>query len=620
MNLQKNKDNRIRVVIVGHVDHGKSSLIGRLLYELDQIQDGKYEELKKISEKRGMKFEWAFLLDSLQTERDQGITIDKTEIFFSSKKKNYVFIDAPGHKEFLKNMITGASSADVAFLIVDVSEGIKEQTKKHGYLLKLLGINEVIVLVNKMDSVNYNRIRFINVVQDLEVFLDTINVKYKNIIPISAKIGDNVTSKSKQMNWYRDQTVIQALDSYELLNLEHKLPLRFPIQDIYKFDDKRIIVGRIESGKLKKNDKLLSSPNNVSVTVQSIEKWKKKPSSLLAGECAGITLTDHTFLEKGNVLSHIEEAPFLVNTFEANIFWFSKKRLRINKKYFLKINAAIHEIFVKKIINVTNTEDLSIKKSNIVGQNDVAEIVIHSPSLISIDNFDENPRTGRFTILEDYEIVGGGIAKLKNYLNQRDSVINERKNIFQVNFEVSEVDRTLRSGHRPGIIWLTGLSGAGKTSIAKEIEKRLFTKGYNVYVLDGDNLRHGLNKDLSFTPRERMENIRRTSEVASLFSRAGFIVIVALISPYQSERNKARSIRPEIFREIFIKASIKECMKRDTKGLYLKAKKGEIKNFTGITAPYEEPSNPDLTLDTTNSSIDKNASELEDFITKQFGK
>ena len=620
MRPRNHKDNRVRVVIVGHVDHGKSSLIGRLLYELDQIQDGKYEELKKISERRGMKFEWAFLLDSLQTERDQGITIDKTEIFFSSKKKNYVFIDAPGHKEFLKNMITGASSADVAFLIVDVSEGIKEQTKKHGYLLKLLGINEVIVLVNKMDSVNYNRIRFINVVQDLEVFLDTINVKYKNIIPISAKIGDNVTSKSKQMNWYRDQTVIQALDSYELLNLEHKLPLRFPIQDIYKFNNKRIIVGKIESGKLRKNDKILCSPSNTTVRVKSIEKWKKNQLSLSTGECGGIVLEDQIFLEKGNVLSHTDNAPFLVNTFEANIFWFSKKRLRVNKKYSLKVNTAIHEIFIKKIINIVKTDNLSKKNTTTVGQNDVAEIVIYSPSLISIDNFSENPKTGRFTIIEDFEIVGGGIVKLKNYPNQRESVTDKRKNIFQVNFEVSEVDRTIRSGHRPGIIWLTGLSGSGKTSIAKEIEKRLFTRGYNVYVLDGDNLRNGLNKDLSFSPKERMENIRRTSEVASLFSSAGFIVIVALISPYQSERNKARSIRPEIFREIFIRTSIKECIKRDTKGLYLKAKKGEIKNFTGITAPYEEPSNPDLTLDTTNSSIDKNASELEDFITKQFGK
>ena len=620
MDAHLDDNESIRVVTVGHVDHGKSTLIGRLIYDLGQVQDGKYEELKKVTKKRGMGFEWAFLLDALQTERNQGITIDTTQIFFKTKKRNYIFIDAPGHKEFLRNMITGASTADLAILIVDVEEGIQEQTKKHGYLLKLLGITDVVVVFNKMDKIKFDEQKFLEIKAKLDNFLNKIGVIANNIIPVSAISGENINNKSTKMNWYRGLNLVQAIDEYEIKKELSSLPFRMPIQDIYKFDDKRIIVGKIESGTLRNKDQLLFSPSNSVATIKTIETWpKNKRDVFQAGECIGIVLNEKNFLEKGDVISHNSNPPNLVNTFEANIFWLSEQKINLNKKYILKLATSEHNITFKKIIRVIDTESLNKKEKNIVKKNDVAEVVINSPSLIAADNFTLNPKLGRFSIVDNYSVVGGGIINLKDYPNQRNFLNKPNENIIPFDFSITETERTSRLEHRPGIIWFTGLSGSGKSTIAREIEKRLFFKGYNVFVLDGDNLRQGLNKDLSFSPEDRTENIRRTAEVASLFSHAGFLVIISLISPYRSERKKARSIRPEIFREIYIKSSLEKCVERDTKGLYAKAKKGMIENFTGISAPYEKPESPDLVLDTEENTVNDSVGLLENYVVSEFG-
>ena len=620
MNKVQFNHETVRVVIVGHVDHGKSTLIGRLIYELDQIQDGRYEELKKVSEKRGMEFEWAFLMDALQTERDQGITIDTTQIFFKTKKRNYVFVDAPGHKEFLRNMITGASSADIALLIVDAEEGVKEQTKKHGYLLKLLGISKVIVVLNKMDKIQYNEEKFNLVHEDIRGYLNLLNVNAQITIPISARDGENVNNKSKKMKWYKGLNIVESLDDYRIDSLSSSFsPLRLPVQDVYKFGDKRIIVGKIESGKLKNNDEVFFSPSNTKAKIKTIELWNSKKKILNTGECVGFTLDQDIFVERGNIASFEQTAPKLVNTFEASIFWLSDNPLNLERRYTIKLTTAEYKITFEKINKVINTDDLSKKEVNDILKNDVAEVTISSQLLIPVDNFYDNPSTSRFSIIDGFEVVGGGIVNTDNYPNQRKQTNKSNENIVPISSKISEVDRTAKQKHRPGIIWFTGLSGSGKSTIAKEVEKRMFSKGFNVFILDGDNLRSGLNKDLDFSPEDRMENIRRTAEVAALFSSAGFLVIASLISPYKSERKKARMIRPEIFREIYIKASLKVCMQRDVKGLYAKASCGEIKNFTGLSAPYEVPDNPDLILETDNMSIEKTIDVLESFIHNEFG-
>ncbi len=619
MHEENSLNETLKVVIVGHVDHGKSTLIGRIMYDLGQIKDGKYDELVSVSKKRGETFEWAYLMDSFQTERNQGITIDTTQTFFKTQKRNYILIDAPGHKEFLRNMITGASSADIATLIVDVNEGVKEQTKKHGYLLKLLGLSKVIVVINKMDKVSYNKDYFLKVKNEITNYLNLLSVDINQIIPISAREGENIYKKSKKMPWYSGYNVIEAFDKHNLGSISKNLPLRLPVQDIYKINDKRIIVGKIESGEISSGDEVFFSPSSSAAYIKSIEVWGSKKDHAFHGECIGLTIDDEIFVERGNIISTKKSPPKLVNNFEANIFWLSDQALEVGKNYLIRITSGEYRVKIEGIKKIINTNDLSHKINKKVLKNEVAEVTLYSQFIIPVDDFSDNAATSRFSIIENFNVVGGGIINSKNYPDQREKNIEGNKNIVPTNFAISETDRTLKLKHRPGIIWFTGLSGSGKSTIAKEIEKRLFFKGYNIFILDGDNLRLGLNKDLNFSPEDRMENIRRTSEVAALFANAGFLVIAALISPYKSERKKARSIRPEIFREVYIKSSIEKCLERDVKGLYAKAKRGKIKYFTGLSAPYEEPDEPDLILNTEKKKINPVVKELERFIVKEFG-
>ena len=615
--LSKKFEKVPRVAVVGHIDHGKSSFIGRLMHDLDQIPEGKFEELTDISKKRGMELEFAFLLDSLQSERDQGITIDTTQIFFKTKKRKYVFIDAPGHKEFIRNMITGVANADIALLVVDAFEGIKEQSKKHSYLLKLLGMKNIVVLLNKIDKIGYDYKRFTKVKNDIEIYLNDIGISIVSLIPISSKFGDNIVKKSKKTNWYSKESVAEILDKFDFSLKKETNFLRLPVQDIYKINDKRVIVGKLESGNISLGDELLFSPSNEIVKIKSFEGWPEPKKKYSKGDSVAFTLNEQIFVDRGNLVSNIDNPPKLMQTFEANIFWLSEKEIDLSKKYLLKIHTGEYLVKINKIKKIINTENLESKKyNNSLKKNDISEIVIHSSQMIPMDDFKDNEKTGRFCLLDDEEILAGGIVDLSNYPDQRESTI--QPNIKPTIFSVNENDRSSKYNHRSAIIWLTGLSGSGKSTIAKEVERKLFLKDFNVFVLDGDNLRVGLNKGLNFSTEDRTENIRRTAEVAKLFSQAGFVVIVSLISPYRSERKKARDIRPEIFKEIFISASIEECSKRDVKGLYAKAKRGEIMNFTGISSPYEDPEKPDLILHTESETIDESVTKLENFIIKNF--
>ena len=610
----------IKLVVVGHIDHGKSSIIGRLIYDSGNINAIESKKLEEISKKRGLDFEPAFFLDALQSERDQGITIDTTQIFFKTKKRQYVFIDAPGHKEFIKNMITGAAASDLALLIVDASEGIKEQTKKHAYLLKLLGIINVIVLINKMDKVNYSKKKFDNLSYALNNFLKKIQIIPIFTIPISARFGENVARGSDEMQWFKGLTCVQSIDNIKLDKKKTNSLLRFPIQDIYKIGDKRILVGRIETGTMTVGDEIIFLPSKTKVKVASFEQWPKAKSQYAAGECVGITLEEQVFVDVGNLVCSADSPAQLMHTFEASVFWLSNSPLTERQKYMLKINTGEYNVIIEKIKKKIDTNDLSINKDvKQINKNDVCELIIHSSQLIPMDDYKVNKRTGRFCLLDDGLIVGEGIVSVSNFPNQLKQNSIENKFLSPVSFSINEIDRISRNSHRPGIIWLTGLSGSGKSSIAEGVEKKLFHDNYNICVLDGDNLRLGLNNDLSFSPDDRTENIRRTGEVAKLFSQAGFVVIVSLISPYKSERKKVRDLRPEIFKEIYIKASLDECIKRDVKGLYSRALKGEIQNFTGLDSPYEEPEKPDLILNTEDSDLENCVFLLESYIKNEFG-
>lgn len=612
---------QMKIVIVGHVDHGKSTLIGRLFHDTDSLEEGKYEKIKAMCEKRGMPFEWSFLMDALQAERDQGITIDTTQIWFKTEKRDYVIIDAPGHKEFLKNMISGAASSEAALLVIDAREGVQEQSRRHGYLLHLLGVRQIAVMVNKMDAVGYDEKTFRHIEKEYTAYLASIGVTPKYIIPISAREGDNIIANSRNMAWYKGPSIIGALDSFELAKPRTDLALRFPVQDVYKFDDRRIIAGRIESGTLRVGDKLLFSPRNRVAHVKSIETWNTdtQPSVAVAGQSVGITLDEQLFIERGHIASHVDEAPVLTNIFKARIIWLGDEPLEIGTHYKFKINTSEYFGEITAIEQVINTQDLSHAQAMTVNRNDVAEVAIRIKGQIAVDDFNDNAICGRFVIVDKYQTVGGGIISLENIKDQRVKVREVKAtNLTPVDFDMDHQRRAEMNGHTGGILWLTGLSGAGKSTIAKALAQRLFDKGYQTYVLDGDNIRRGLNSDLGFSPKERSENIRRVGEVAALFADAGVIVISAFISPYQSDRMLARNAAPKAFHTVYIKAGVDTCEKRDVKGLYAKARKGEIKDFTGISAPYEEPENPELVVDTEKLNLNQCVALLEQYVTEQF--
>lgn len=617
-----NSKQQLKIVIVGHVDHGKSTLVGRLLYDTDSLPEGKFKAIQASCKKRGMPFEWSFLMDALQTERDQGITIDTTQIWLKTPSRDIVIIDAPGHKEFLKNMITGAAQADAALVLIDAKEGIREQSKRHGYLLHLLGVRQIAVLVNKMDMVGYDEKIFREIEKEYSEYLKSLGVIPTCFIPISARDGDGIKSISNNMEWHKGETVTQMLEKFDVASADEKLPLRFSIQDIYKFDERRILAGRIESGSLKVGDELLFSPSNTLAKVASIEQWPatdNPPQTASAGQSVGITLTDQIFAERGNIVSHVERAPILTSLFRARIFWLGHKPLEQGKRYKIKIGTSEMMAEVKTIEHVIDADSLEQVPANRVERSNVAEIILRVRGLAVVDDFASNPHMGRFVILQDYDIAGGGIINMDGFFDQRAGKPQKVKsdNIFDVDFGITKEQRALVNGHLGGILWFSGLSGSGKSTIAKLLQKRLFDKGYQVFVLDGDNIRKGLNRDLGFSAADRTENLRRVAETAALFAKAGVIVISAFISPTSENRHTARAIAPNYYHSIYIKASLETCEKRDVKGLYAKARAGEIPEFTGISAPFEEPHNPDIIINTEELSVQACVEQLLKYIDQQ---
>jgi len=612
----------LKIVIVGHVDHGKSTLIGRLFHDTGSLPDGKTEAIQAMCERRGMPFEWAFLMDALKAERDQGITIDVSHIQFKTALRDYVMIDAPGHREFIKNMVTGAAQADAAVLVVDGMDGIQEQTRRHAYLLHLLGIQQVVVAVNKMDLVEFSEARFLQVADDVKAYLADLGIDLQHtlIVPVSARDGDGIVTLSDRMSWYDGATLAESLDTLQPPITSEQLPLRFPIQDVYKFDERRILAGRLESGHLKVGDTLLFSPSNKTAQVMSIEAWQAKDRILgvRAGEPVGVTLDEQLFIERGEVASTVTNAPMLSNVFRGRIFWLGHKPLVPGNRYKMKLCTAEYMVEVEKIERVIDVKDLGSARGTQVERNAVGEVVLRTRGLVPLDPFDVNMVTGRFVLVEDFDIVGGGLINMDNYADQRPGQTVKSTNITRVEHRVPMEERWKANGHTGGILWMTGLSGSGKSTLAFSLEQYLFRLGYQVYVLDGDNIRHGLCADLGFSPEDRVENIRRVGQAAALFARAGVLVLTAFISPYRADRDRVRALGSDIFHEIHVDANLETCEERDPKGLYAKARKGEIADFTGISAPYEPPVAPELHLNTTEQSVEDSVAILADYVSKKF--
>jgi len=611
---------QLKIVIVGHVDHGKSTFVGRLFHDTGSLPEGKLEQLQSIAERRGVPFEWANLMDALQSERDQNITIDTAQIWFHTKKRQYVIIDAPGHKEFLKNMVTGAANAEAALLLIDANEGVQEQSRRHGYLLNLLGIRQIAVLVNKMDLQNYSEDRFHQIEREYRSFLKTIGVQPKIFLPIAAKHGDNIASLSTNMPWWKGPTVLDTLDDFKVSDLPKDQPLRLPIQDVYRFDERRILAGRVESGSVKVGDRLIFSPSNKASVVKTIERWNA-PSrdTATAGESIGITLTEQIFVERGAVAALETAPPYELTRFKARLFWLGRAPFSKGKLYKLKL--ATQEVdceieSIEKVIDASTLETVSRREREIfVGRHEVAELTLRTKRPVAFDVHSEIVPTGRFVIVDGFEVSGGGIVAADAYPKRTADGHQRSDNIYWSQGKVTSEQRARRNGHPGRVVWLTGLSGAGKSSIATELERELFNLGKYAYVLDGDNMRHGLCSDLAFSPHDRKENIRRVGEVAKLFADAGIICITAFISPYRSDRHLVREMLNDgQFVEVFVNAPIDVCEERDPKGLYAKARANEIKDFTGVSAPYEPPVKPEIELHTDELSVAESVTRIIEFL------
>tara|TARA_B100000965_G_scaffold315211_1_gene275401 strand:+ start:1199 stop:3112 length:1914 start_codon:yes stop_codon:yes gene_type:complete len=619
----------IKVVFAGHVDHGKSTLLGRLLADLDALPDGKMEMVAETCKRRGVTFEWAFLLDALKAERDQGITIDSTQVQAVTADRRFVFIDAPGHHEFIKNMVTGAAQADAAVLLVDAKEGVQDETRRHAFLLGLLGIRDIIVAVTKMDLVGYDQVRFDELSGAVSAHLGSLGFQSEqvNIIPVAARDGENILTSAPAMPWYQGPALIEHLNALTPgagENWDTEAPLRYIVQGVYKFDERRILAGRILSGHLRVGDELRFSPGDRIGKIKSIETWpipespEDMPREAVAGQSVGITLDQQSFIERGAVGSHTDHPPSLVSALRGRIVWFANDPLTPGKRYKLKLNAGEYVCFAEEIEHILDTGDLSKSTAGTVDRNQIADVVFRARGLLAVDAQAELRGTGRFVLVDDHRIVGCGLVDLEGFTDESRQGTPKSANILRVEHRVEASERWRVNGHTSGILWFTGLSGSGKSTLALSLEEELFRRGMQVFVLDGDNVRHGLCADLGFSPEDRQENIRRVGELAQILAHAGFIVLTAFISPYRADRDGVRAKAGELFHEIHVAADLAVCEERDPKGLYKKARAGEIPEFTGVSAPYEAPYAPELTIDSGALNVSQCVDQLAEYALRMF--
>lgn len=601
---------QLRVVTVGHVDHGKSTLIGRLLHDTGNLMDGKADELRAISERRGVPFEWSFVLDALQSERDQAITIDTTRIWMHLGDREIVLIDAPGHEEFLRNMVTGASDADAALLVVDAAEGVSEQTRRHALLLELIGIRQVVVAINKMDRVGYERRSYEAVRTELDPLLARIGIHPAAVVPIVARDGDNVAVASKAMPWYQGPTIVETLGGMEPIRRHDGAELRMAVQGVVRRGTERIVVGRIQAGSIGVGDEVVLSPGARIARVKSLESWPgpAKPRAQ-AGESVGFTLDVPLFIERGDIVSNASAMPASTTLFRARLLWLGRRPLEVRDRLQMRIGTRLAHVQVEALERVVDITTLEHDEATCAEKNAVAEVVFRSRESLALDSIEEHPGLARLILVDGLEIVAGGTI-LATFASA------DQSHIVPVGHLLDRDARAARNGHRGAVIWMTGLPAAGKSTIAMQLERRLHERGVQSYVLDGDNLRTGLCRDLGFSDRDRSENIRRVGEVATLFADAGVVAIAAFISPSRADRDIARRSAGDLFHEVFVKADASVCEARDPKGHYAQARAGEIPGFTGITGEYEPPLAPNLVLDTERLSLDAAVSALLHYVTE----
>jgi bifunctional enzyme CysN/CysC len=605
----------LRFITCGSVDDGKSTLIGRMLYESKMIFNDQLSALAGDSKKfgtTGEALDLALLVDGLAAEREQGITIDVAYRFFSTELRKFIVADTPGHEQYTRNMATGASTADLAIVIVDARKGLLPQTRRHSFIVSMLGVKHVILAVNKMDLIGYDETQFRTIEKDYAAFAAEIGVRNVQAIPVSALRGDNVVSLSKEMPWYQGPALLECLESIDIASEADDASFTMPVQWVNRPNpDFRGYAGRISSGSIAPGDAVITLPSGKRSVVSRIVTYDGDIQEARAGQSVTLTLTDDIDISRGDVLAKADYPCAVADQFQARILWMSEKEMIPSRQYVIQmgtVSAFCTPSKPKHRIDIHTLKPTACQRLTL-NEIGLCDIALDRP--VAFEAYDQNRKLGAFILIDriTHETVAAGMI---------DYVLRRSTNVHPQNLTVDALARSAIKGQKPCVIWMTGLSGAGKSTIANTLEQKLHRLGRHTILLDGDNVRHGLNKDLGFTEQDRAENIRRIAEVSKLMTEAGLITIVSFISPFKADREMARNlIGRDKFIEVFIDAPLSLAESRDAKGLYKKARAGEIPNFTGISSPYEAPDNPDLHLDTASYSPEELSDEIFILLSKR---
>jgi len=598
----------LRFLTCGSVDDGKSTLIGRLLYDSKLILEDQLDALRRDSVKHGTtgeELDFALLVDGLEAEREQGITIDVAYRFFSTARRSFIVADTPGHEQYTRNMATGASNSEAAVILIDARKGVLTQTRRHSYICALLGIRHVALAVNKIDLVEFSAERFHHIVGDYFGFAQALGFASITPVPISARYGDNVTARSERMRWYEGPTLLEYLESVEAEAGLADQPFRFPVQWVNRPNlDFRGYSGSVASGSIATGDRLVVAASGRESLLKRIVTADGDQREARAGEAVTLVLAEEIDIARGDVLARADARPEVVDQFAAHVLWMADEPMLPGRSYLMRIGTKYVPARVTTLKHKVDVNTLEHFAAKTLALNEIGLCNVATASAVALDPYAENRQTGAFVLIDRFNnaTVGAGMITFG---------LRRATNVHRQSLAIDRDARVRRNGHKPAILWFTGLSGSGKSTIANLVEKELYVQGAHTYLLDGDNVRHGLNRDLGFTDADRVENIRRVGEIARLFIDAGLLVLCSFISPFRAERRMVRELVAEgEFIEIFIDTPIEECIRRDPKGLYSRARAGKIKNFTGIDSPYEIPEQAEIVISTSDASAQQAAAQI----------
>lgn len=610
----KNQEEKgmLRFITCGSVDDGKSTLIGRLLWDSKLLFEDQLATLTAESKRVGTQggdIDYALLLDGLQAEREQGITIDVAYRFFATDKRKFIVADTPGHEQYTRNMVTGASTADVAVILIDARKGILTQTQRHSFLVSLLGIRKVVLAINKMDLVDFKEEIFDKITQDYQEFAKQLGFETIQPIPLSALKGDNITVKSENTSWYNGPALLDFLETVQINETKLDQPFRMPVQWVNRPNlDFRGFSGTIASGTIRVGDGVVEPSSGQTSTVKEIVTFDGNLEEAFAGQAVTITLNDEIDISRGDMLCALQDRPATADQFEAKLVWMNEEELLPSRNYILKLGTSSTMARISSLKYKVNVNTLEHTATKTLALNEIGICNLALDKAISFDPYSDNRQTGSFILIDRFSnaTVGAGVI---------DFALRRADNIHWQSVDIHKEARSEQKGQKASVLWFTGLSGSGKSTIANLVEKKLHRKGKHTYLLDGDNVRHGLNKDLGFTDADRVENIRRVAETSKLFVDAGLITLVSFISPFRSERQMARGLLEEgEFLEVFVDTPLEICEERDIKGLYAKARAGEIKNFTGIDSAYEIPENAEIIIDGSTATAEDAADQIIEYL------